>query len=272
MSEDRLSDLTVRRPKANSYKIRGIGLGAAIGIVVVGSLVSPALAGTSSRVTRHAEVRWSFSINAISAHSRPKLTFTAIKSEVNDSVVVQKEYGGVWRDLARLSGTSGSFEGPVVLQGEYEYRIEVRTTSGAVLAVETRPLFVYANIPLTEFVGNEGGTVVVGSSLFAYMAADKYGGNFLKIVNSTCRSVNLKAAYVKGADFTPSPSATLTAVTTVADPVVLTLDSGTTGVIQTAMSKDITIQLSSIDGDGGDTAFLTGTLNCYTATGIPPNS
>jgi hypothetical protein len=270
MSEMDTSNYMKTRPRTANYRFWNIGVAAVISAVFGSSAVSPNLAmAASSHRLKHASIKWAFAPNAIDANTHPILSYSATKSAPSDLIVIQKQYGGVWRDVARLHSMGGTYQAAAVLQGEYNFRMEIRSNLGKMLAKEIKPLYVYADVPLTEFAGTgSGGTVVVGQNLFVYVATDSYGGDFLKILNSTCRSVNLQVAYVKGPYFTPSPSATLTAVTTVADPVVLTLISGTSGVIQTTMSKDITVQMSAIDGDGGDTAYMAGTLNCYTTTGM----
>jgi hypothetical protein len=147
-------------------------------------------------------VTWAFQSTSIRAGTDARLQYHVQKILLaRDKLLIAVNQDAQWTNLATLTpnrnggGTWRSQAEPI---GQYVFRLEIVSPSGALVAAQSHALSVLGRVPLTAILGSLTNTVQIASRRYAYSWSES--GWSVRTVflesNSSCRSLTLTAAYV----------------------------------------------------------------------------
>jgi hypothetical protein len=103
---------------------------------------------------------FSFKHSRISASAKPVVKYTSSHLPSGAKLELQRTFGTskVWKDVAGLSGRSGTKTVPAVQLGRYSYRIKVYRKGKTVVLSATKTLYSYGRVTLANLCNEPNDT------------------------------------------------------------------------------------------------------------------
>lgn len=191
------------------------------------TLIVGLLLGASSATTALAQARphLSWSLPNATAGTPTSVSWSASRVPAGAQLVIQRPVGTakVWRDVARLSGSSGTASLPAESLGSYPFRLAALGSHHRVLAQSQRSLHVFGKVPFAVLFGQTTDTFATPSASFAY-AFNKDGAQngIISVTKNPCESVTVEfalgSAYADTSEFS-GEQGTVSIVQQTRDPV-----------------------------------------------------
>lgn len=239
---------------------------------------TPASASSSPTAT------FSFVTNRVTHGQSPTINYSLSGVPRGASVHVQRDFGTqhVFKNIATLTGKSGSVSLPGVPMGRYRYRIRITADKKAIGTSAVHKLYSYTTVTVDQMCGlyddsvqfrsgcNDG-TIQVGSTVYAYAVYAEEGNEApdqdadLVVQNSSCRSVNITYALSNDQQQNGATTVGAELAQSSADPQETNTSTGSIGVLSAPISSpnwDLVFYSA-----GGHTVFWNGSFSCWTLTG-----